>query len=201
MTKPPQSAVAEELLQGVVDYLVEHGVSDASLRGLAEALGVSTYKFVYHFGTKDNLIRAAIRAAVQLRIEDVRSWLATGKYATVGSVMKRYWELFCRPENQGLTRLYFEVHGLALRNPEAYPDIIRSFQTQAMEFEKQIIATTGVPAGDVEALATLAVAGTWGMQLDLLSTGETARVTKAYHLLADSVDEQILRLQRQSSDG
>jgi AcrR family transcriptional regulator len=55
-----------ELLEAVVGYVAEHGLGDLSLRPLAEALGVSTYTLVYHFGSKEQLV-VEVLASVEAR--------------------------------------------------------------------------------------------------------------------------------------
>src|SRR5699024_2838024 len=81
--EPTSSKKSQELLAGVLDYVLDNGLSDLALRPLAEALGISTFKLSYHFGSKGALVQAAIEAAVAAQIDEVRSWLADSDASSV----------------------------------------------------------------------------------------------------------------------
>ena len=46
----------EILTDELVAYLLEHGLSDLSLRPLADALGTSARLLIYHFESKEGLL-------------------------------------------------------------------------------------------------------------------------------------------------
>ena len=52
-----------ELLELIVDYVIENGLSDLSLRPLADAVGSSARVLLYYFGSKDRLVTALLTAA------------------------------------------------------------------------------------------------------------------------------------------
>src|SRR5580704_17117403 len=62
MTRQPDSARKPALLEQIVDYLMDKPLSALTFRGLATALGVSSFTLVYHFGTRDELVRDIIEA-------------------------------------------------------------------------------------------------------------------------------------------
>lgn len=185
---------------GVLAYILEHGITDLSLRPLAEALGASTFKLIYHFGSKGELVQAAIEAALAAQVEEVRSWLAADAYVSVGAFMKRYWDWFREPENQKIARVFFEVNGLALRDPQGYPNALKTSFTEGIGLEKLIIAYTGYQGELVEQYSTAVCAASMGLQLDLLNTGDLERTTKAYYLIADVLDAQLNSLRDQHGD-
>jgi AcrR family transcriptional regulator len=57
------------VLAAVADYLLANGVADLSLRSIARAVSTSHRMLLYHFGSKAQLIRAALEEA---RRRDVR---------------------------------------------------------------------------------------------------------------------------------
>src|SRR5215467_4319499 len=88
----------EELEDAAVEYVLAHGIGDLSLRPLADALGVSTYSLVYHFGSKEGLT-----AAVMARIEErerqmAAAWIGGPGSVSPAQVMRRYWREWCLPE-------------------------------------------------------------------------------------------------------
>lgn len=189
------STLSDELLAGVLAYVLDNGLADLSLRPLAEALNTSTFKLSYHFGSKGELVQAVVEAAVTAQIREVRSWLAQSEPASVGTVMKQYWSWFCQPENQKASRMFFELNGLALRDPETFPNALQICFTEGIELEKQIIAHTGYRGKLVEQYATVVCAASWGLQLDLLNTGDVKRTTQAFNLIADFLDAKLSLLQ------
>jgi AcrR family transcriptional regulator len=52
-----------ELRTKALEYLLEHGVADLSLRPLASEIGTSARLLIYHFESKDGLIRAVMEEA------------------------------------------------------------------------------------------------------------------------------------------
>lgn len=56
MGRPPNPQAKAELLGHVAAYVLEHGLSDLSLRPLATAVGVSPRLLLYHFTSKENLV-------------------------------------------------------------------------------------------------------------------------------------------------
>lgn len=56
------SSRKQELLDAALAYLLEHGVANASLRPLAEALGTSPRMLIFHFKSKEGLLRDVFEA-------------------------------------------------------------------------------------------------------------------------------------------
>src|SRR5205823_14809208 len=67
MGRHPDLERRTELLDKVVGYLGRHGVAGVSLRPVARELGVSVNALVHHFGSKDELVVAALRRAAELQ--------------------------------------------------------------------------------------------------------------------------------------
>src|SRR3954470_15854709 len=55
-----EDGARERLLENVIAYVSEHGIGDVSLRTLAAELGTSHRMLIYHFGSKDGLLRAIV---------------------------------------------------------------------------------------------------------------------------------------------
>ncbi len=67
----------EQLLAAAVDYAIEHGLSDLTLRPLADALGVMPNSLVHHFGNKDTLLTAILNGVRERLRDTVRRQLAS----------------------------------------------------------------------------------------------------------------------------
>jgi len=188
-TDPPPSEDLE-LLDAIADHLVTHGIGHFTYRSLAEALDVSTFKIVYHFGSKPQLIDAALRCISAREIAEVTSWMAqpSDTPPTTGEILRRYWAWCLQPRQQAMMRLFFEAAALQLRDPETYPPVIRDILRAGIALEERIIASNGIHGDHQQTLATLVSGALWGLQLDLLSSGDRTRTTAALHQLADLID-------------
>jgi AcrR family transcriptional regulator len=54
------SARKRQLLDAAYDYVIEHGLTELSLRPLAEAIGSSPRVLLFLFGSKDGLVQALL---------------------------------------------------------------------------------------------------------------------------------------------
>ena len=195
MRPSASAAIAHDdtLHDAVADHLVEHGIADLTFRSLANVLDISTYKIVYHFGSRAQLIDTALRRVSQREIAEVQSWMArtAGPPPSVGEVLRRYWAWCLRPRRQAVMRLFIEAATLAMRDPEAYPPVVRDILQEGIDLERQIVAAAGGDATDSIAIATLVNGTVWGLQLDLIATGDAERTTAAVHRLAALVDDHL----------
>lgn len=151
----------DELLDATVDYLLDHGVSSLSLRPLAAAIGTNARMLIYHFETREQLVEAALHAALQ-RIQQ--------RFLERPDVLT-FWKWATDPAALPYVRLIFEVHGLAPRNPRVFGKYVRN----AIESWTEIIAAQ---TRDREQ-ARIVVAVFDGLLLDYLATGDRIRTTRA----------------------
>lgn len=170
----------EELLDGALGYVLEHGVGALSLRPLAAALGTSDRMLVYHFGSKDRLVDEVLAAATELLLAGVHAGLAEAE-AGPGGLVRALWRTASDPMVAPLVRLWFEVYGLALQQPERYRPKLRD---ALLAWQAAVAERLG--GGDPP--AALLVGGIEGLLLDLLVTGDRARVDAAVEELARLVD-------------
>ena len=95
-----------ELLDEVVRYLGRHGVAGVSLRPVARALGVSVNALVHHFGSKDELVVAALRRAAEIQRGVEGRWRRQVPHLSTAELQRRWWRWINRsPEHLALVRL------------------------------------------------------------------------------------------------
>jgi len=152
----------DELLQATVAYILEHGVGDLSLRPLAAAIGSKARLLIYHFGSREALIEAALFAALQ-RLQK--------QFTDSGSDILGFWNWAMRPASLPYVRLVFEVHGLAPRHPKLFGGYVRN----------AIVGWTDIIAARVHSRekARIIVAVFDGLLLDYLASGDRVRTTRA----------------------
>lgn len=151
-----------ELLEAIVEYILENGIGDLSLRPVAKATGTKARLLIYHFGSRDALIKAALTVALQ-RVQQ--------RFVDSGADILEFWEWGLRPGNRNYVRLVFEVHGLAPRNPRLFGGYVR----EAIRSWKVILISRGY----TEISATTLIAVFDGLLMDFLATGDRKRTTEA----------------------
>ncbi|MDA0299729.1 MAG: TetR/AcrR family transcriptional regulator [Actinobacteria bacterium] len=72
MARPTNFNKRLALLDTVVSYLGEHRVRVTSLRGIAKDLNINPNILVHHFGTRSDLMRAALHRALALQLIESR---------------------------------------------------------------------------------------------------------------------------------
>jgi AcrR family transcriptional regulator len=180
---------ADELALAAADWVIEHGLADMSLRRLAAGLGVSHRTLLYHFGSKDELFQAILRAArTRERFRTESS--PDAKEASPGTFapLRQTWEYLSAPREHAFWRFYFEIHGLALQNPDRYPDVLHEGVHDWLTTSRDLLIRDGVPEREAVAVATLILAAFRGLMLDLLQTGERDRVDAGFEAFASVVE-------------
>jgi AcrR family transcriptional regulator len=169
------SSRKQELLDAALAYLLKHGVANASLRPLAEALGTSPRMLIFHFKSKEGLLRDVFQA-LNGRILASYAAVASG---TLGppevQPLRRFWLWATEAENAPYLRLFYEVQVVAAQNPAEYGRYLKdaSADWQAAAFQTLSAAIRS------ESLATLCIAVFDGLFLEFMLIGERDRLTEA----------------------
>ena len=113
MARTPDLERRQELLDRIVDYLAVHGLAQATLRPMAAALGVSINRLVHHFGSKDELLAAALQRAIDQQIAVQDAWLRRSPRLSMVEIYRRWWKWINESEaNLALVRLNYEAAAL-----------------------------------------------------------------------------------------
>ncbi len=116
MPRPLDPARRAQLLEATIDYAIEHGLSDLTLRPLADALGVMPNTLVHHFGSKEELLSEVLNG-VRDRLREMRAEMQGDPDA---DPLTGVWEWTSSPERLPFFRSFFEAYGMALRQPESF---------------------------------------------------------------------------------
>ncbi len=174
-----------EILEAVLDYLLDNGIHDLSMRRLATAVGISHVTMRHHFGSKDELM---VEVAGLVRAREPIPEAATDHYPdTPEEGLRDLWRWWTRPENLRYYRLMFEAYGLALQKPELFQGVLGSTEPLWLADARRLSRSAGCPEEDLEAFSTLLVAQLRGLLLDILATGDEARVGAGLDYLVDSL--------------
>jgi NAD(P)H-dependent FMN reductase len=168
----------QRLLQATIDYVREHGVAELSLRKLAAAIGTSHRMLIYHFGSKQGLLIAVIRA-VEEEQRDALAGFDADPALSAPEVTRRMWRQLSDPSLWPNERLFFETYGQALQARPHTVDFLDDVVASWLEPIAAMRRAQGVPPDAARAQARLDLATTRGLLLDLLATGDRAGTTEA----------------------
>jgi AcrR family transcriptional regulator len=181
----------EQLEDAVIDYVLTHGIADLSLRPVAEALGVSTYSLVYHFGSKEGLI-AAVTARIESREREMTAaWLAEDPVTiTPAAIMRRYWDEWCLPDELApYHRLFYEVYALSLQHPQRFPGFLEGGARPWLPFIRDLALRSGAPQSEANLVASLMASTVLGALLVLLATHDKTLATHTVYASASYVEQ------------
>ena len=178
--KPPR----QRLLEGAIDYVAQHGLTDVSLRALAAALGTSHRMLIHHFGSKERLWVEIVRA-VEARQRDLLAQVLPEPDQPVGDAMWAWWKHISDPALWPNERLFFEIYGQALQGRPHTAELLEGIVEDWLDPATEINVSLGVPPDLARAHARLGVAITRGLLLDLLATRDVAAVDAAMAAFID----------------
>lgn len=169
------SAREVELLEAAYAYVLDHGLSDLSLRPLATAIGSSPRVLLFLFGSKEGLVRRLLARARQDEVARLEEYAGGGP--DPAALVRRVWDWLAAPEHERLLRLWVEAYGRSLVDPDG------PWGDFAAATVEDWLGLLGGPGPET----TLALAGLRGALLDLLATGDRARTSAAIDLLAETL--------------
>jgi AcrR family transcriptional regulator len=174
MARVRASGTRAKLLEGTVDYILKQGLSGLSLRPLAAALKTSPRMLLYFFGSKERLLTEALALSRMRQQQEFARLLATMNKRQQRLALA--WEVWSSEESKRYLWLFFEVYALAMRDRRRFPGFLERMVKDWLPFFENAIAAAGVEPERVPPLATFILATIHGLQLDLLATGERARI-------------------------
>jgi AcrR family transcriptional regulator len=164
----------DELTAALVDYLLAHGLSELSLRPLAAELGTSARLLIYHYGSKEGLLAAAMQA-MHAHLRNSLKALAQAKATAGAKPLRRFWDWALAPKNLPYLKLLYELQVLSARHPAIYGPLLQEAAADWLEEVMRIM-----PDGERDAAtASLPIAVFDGLFLELMITGDKQRTTRA----------------------
>jgi AcrR family transcriptional regulator len=188
VSRPVDPRLREELLAGIVDYVLSHGLADLSLRPLGAALHVSPRTLLYHFGSKEELIAATLEEASRRHVRMLEAWYERSAEHDARTLLLRAWQWLAAPRHDRLLRLVFEMNGYALRDRKRYAPSLRATSNGWIAPFRRALETRGFSSERAEALAGLLVAVMRGLLFDVLATGDRARAERAFRSFINAIE-------------
>ena len=172
MGRRKQPEIRERLLDACTDAALAGGLPDR-LEPLATATGTSPRMLLYHFGTKEALLRAVLQRARHRQRREFEGLLRVRPGEDYRTTLGRAWSGMTGPSG----RRYLEMFGRLREDAEQrlWPGFRREATTDWLAPLEEGLRTIGRPE-----LATLVLAVIRGLIMDLDATADTARVDRAF---------------------
>lgn len=184
MSRPVNEHRPEELREAVVEYLLDNGLANLSLRPLAKAVGSSPRGLLYHFGSKEKMV---VEVIAEIRHRQ-RNTLGGIDAPTFAEACQEVWEQMSSAESEPLFRLFFEAYGIALRNPHLYAAFLHDTIEHWLDLIAGPLDRDGRNRAQARAFATVVLAGLRGFMLDFCTTHDRQRLNEAVSLWARNLD-------------
>src|SRR3954464_6529940 len=113
MGRHKQPEIRDRILQACVDHALTHGLPDR-MEPLAAAAGTSTRMLIYHFGTRDVLLRETLRQARQRQRDFFGELLSPRPDEPYPVTLRRAWRDMTGPAG----RPYLDMFGKLRENAE-----------------------------------------------------------------------------------
>lgn len=184
MGRRRQPEIRERLLDACTGHALERGLPDR-MGPLAAAAGTSTRMLVYHFGTRDELLREVLRRARQRQLEAFGQMLRPRPDEPYLDTLARAWGQMTGPEGRPYLRMFDQLN-IAQRRDGAgrplWPDFRRIATTDWLGPLEEGLTSLNRPE-----LATVVLATLRGLLMDLDATGDAARTGRAWLDFLDAI--------------
>ena len=167
----------------MIEHFSADGLSDQSLRRIAEAVGTSHRMLLYHFGSRDGLLVEVVRA-VEARTQDRLVAIGDDAAGDADELVRRMWAYVADPAQADFERLFFALYGHALQGDESIAPLLKQNLETWLDANVALARDAGVPSDVARAHARLGLAVTRGLLLDLLATGDRAGTDAALEVFA-----------------
>jgi len=176
-----------DLLNKIVAYLVQNGVTELSLRPLAKAVSSSPRVLLYYFGSKENLLVEAVKSLRERQRAGIAKMRAA-RFKNASDACRAIWKEMSAPESEAAFRLSLETYVLALRHPELFGDFLTSSTENWLEFLAEDLSRRGASMKEARVYATVAIAGFRGFMLDYCASRDRQRLDRAVDLWIGTLD-------------
>ncbi|KUL29581.1 TetR/AcrR family transcriptional regulator [Actinoplanes awajinensis] len=172
MGRRPQPEIKQRLLDACTDHALEHGLPDR-LEPLVSGTGTSARMLIYHFGTRDALLRAVLGNARERQLATFGGLLRVRADQAYPGTLADAWTFIAGPGGQPYLRMFGQWGTSAAQ--QLLPDFRRAATTDWLGPLEEGLRSIGRPE-----LATLVLAVIRGLLMDLDATGDTARTGQAF---------------------
>ena len=172
MGRRKQPEIRDRILGACTDHALAHGLPDR-LEPLAAASGTSARMLIYHFGTRDAMLRETLGRARRRQRDLFGELVSPRPDEPYLSTLRRAWRVMTGPAG----RPYLSMFGKLRDNAEQqlWPGFRRKATTDWLQPLADGMRSVGRPE-----LGTLVLAVIRGLIMDIEATGDVSRADQAF---------------------
>jgi AcrR family transcriptional regulator len=149
---------------------------------------VSPRTLLYHFGSKEELIVAALEEANRRQLRLLEAWYERSAEHDARTLMLRAWQWLTAPRHDRLLRLLFETSGYALRDRRRYAAFLRRASRDWNAPFARALVDRGFSPERAASLAIVLVGVTRGLLFEVLATGDRASAERAFRSFINAIE-------------
>jgi AcrR family transcriptional regulator len=181
MGRHRQPEIRQQLLDACTDYALENGLPDR-LGPFAAATGASGRMLIYHFETRDQLLREVLGEARRRQVETFTGLLSLRPGEPYTATLARAWSEISGPAGEPYLRMFNRLHDSA--GEPLWPGFRRAATTDWLEPLEEGMGSLGRPE-----LATVVLAVIRGLLMDLDATDDSARTGHAFEDFLRTIEQ------------
>jgi AcrR family transcriptional regulator len=175
MGRRKQPEIRDRILDACVDHALAYGLPDR-LEPFVKASGTSSRMLIYHFGTRDALLRETLRRARQRQRDFYGELLSPRPDEPYLSTLRRMWHAMLGPQGRPYLSMFGKLRESA--EQQLWPGFRREAVTDWLQPLEDGMRSVGRPE-----LATLVLAVIRGLILDIEATDDLPRADHAFDQL------------------
>ncbi|MEU9064428.1 TetR/AcrR family transcriptional regulator [Streptomyces sp. NPDC048430] len=179
MGRKPEPQIRQRLLDACTDYALEQGLPDR-LGPLATVAGTSKRMLIYHFGTRDGLLREVLGQARRRQVEAFNDLLRVRPEEPYQATLSHAWSTMTGPHGQPYLRMFSRLHDTA--GEPLWPGFRRTATTDWLAPLEEGMRSLGRPER-----ATVVLAVIRGLLMDLDATSDAERTHQAFNDFLDTI--------------
>lgn len=172
MGRHKQPEIRDRILDACVDHALAHGLPDR-LEPLATASGTSTRMLIYHFGTRDALLRETLGRARRRQRDFFGELVSPRPDEPYLSTLRRAWQVMTGPAGRPYLSMFGRLREDA--GQQLWPGFRRESTTDWLQPLEDGMRSIGRPE-----LGTLVLAVVRGLIMDIEATGDASRADQAF---------------------
>jgi AcrR family transcriptional regulator len=172
MGRHKQPEIRDRILDACVDHALVHGLPDR-LEPFAAASGTSSRMLIYHFGTRDKLLRETLGRARQRQRDIFGELLSPRLGEPYLSTLRRAWQVMTGPAGRPYLSMFGRLREDA--EQELWPGFRRESTTDWLQ-----PLENGMRSIDRPELGTLVLAVVRGLIMDIETTDDASRADQAF---------------------
>jgi len=169
-----------DLLGSLADHLLEQGLGEMSLRPMAASVGSTARMLIYHFNSKDELLRRVLAELRKRQGQILERW----KEPAGHDFPESFWSWISSRRLESHARLWIDLHTIRLSSHGEIATEVRRALGEWNEAVEGSLLAAGWSRVRARTAATLLLSTYRGLLMDLHANGDRARLNAAAHEFA-----------------